>query len=95
MWRRKGSMILDSGNKQLAAFFSGSLAAGLIFIGGPLVFLNPPQCPIDYTQEQVDASDCIIGANLGLPFYLSLGLFAWIIVTAALGAWLYTYGERK
>lgn len=66
-----------------------------MFIGGPLVFLNPPQCPFEYTQEQVDVSDCIIGANLGLPFYLLLGLIAWVIVTAALGAWLYTYGERR
>lgn len=88
-------MILDSGKKQLLAFLAGSIAAGLIFVGGPLVFLNPPQCPIGYSQEQVDASDCIIGANIGLPFYLLLGLVAWIIATAALGAWLYTYGDRK
>jgi len=31
-----------------------------------LPFLNPEQCPLGYTQEQVDRSNCIIGANIGV-----------------------------
>lgn len=29
-------------------------------------FLDSPQCPAHYTQAQVDASNCIVGANIGL-----------------------------
>lgn len=88
-------MNLDSRNNRLLAFFVGSLATGLVFIGGPLVFLFPPQCPMGYTQEQVDASRCVIGANIGGGLAVLLGLIAWIITTVALAAWLYTYQGRK
>lgn len=57
-------MNLNSRNDRLLAFFVGSFAAGSVFIGGPLVFLFPPQCRVGCTQEQVDASRCII-ANIG------------------------------
>lgn len=30
------------------------------------IFLNPGQCPADYTQEQIDSSGCMVGANIGL-----------------------------
>lgn len=60
------------------------VGAALVFLGGPLLFLNPPQCPFAYTQEQVDVSGCIIGANIGLPMFLFAGLLAWVAVTVAL-----------
>lgn len=42
--------------------------------------LNPPQCPVNYTQEQIDASRCIVGANIGGLFvFLVLALLAWFI----------------
>lgn len=88
-------MDLDSRNGRLLAFFAGSLAAGLVFIGGPLLFLFPPECPMGYTQEQVDASGCNIGANIGGGAAVLLGLITWIITTVALAAWLYTYEGRK
>lgn len=47
----------------------GVLAAGALAAVG-LLFLNPEECPIDYTQEQVDASNCVIGANIGLGLIL-------------------------
>ena len=88
-------MNLDSRNNRLLAFFGGSLAAGLVFVGGPLIFLYPPQCPMEYTQEQIDSSRCVIGANVIGGFAVLLGLIAWIIATVALAAWLYTYEGRK
>jgi|GEM_PF-5836316 len=43
-------------------------------------FLLPPECPIEYTQAQVDASRCIIGANIGGPplFIISAPLI-WLL----------------
>jgi hypothetical protein len=61
----------------------GTLAAALV-AGAGLLFLNPPQCPPGYTQEQVDASDCSIGANIGLGIILLLAIAIWI--TAVAGA---------
>jgi hypothetical protein len=41
-------------------------AAGLALLGAThLPILNPEQCPLSYTQAQVDRSRCIIGANIG------------------------------
>lgn len=45
-------------------------AGALVLIIIALKFLNPPQCPDHYTQEQVDASNCIVGANIGLGLIL-------------------------
>ena len=42
-----------------------------------IVASQAEQCPDDFTQEQIDASDCIVGANIGL------GL-AWLIVMPVL-----------
>ena len=46
-------------------------------------FLNPPQCPDNYSQAQVDESNCIIGANIGLGFVLIL-IWPILVVVAAL-----------
>ncbi|MGI8660038.1 MAG: hypothetical protein ACR2LH_03230 [Thermoleophilaceae bacterium] len=47
----------------------GFLAATALAATG-LLFLNPEQCPTSYTQEQIDASNCVIGANIGLGLIL-------------------------
>jgi hypothetical protein len=60
------------------------MAAALVFLGGPLLLLNPPQCLFHCTQEQVDASSCIIGANIGMPLFLFAGLIAWLAITITL-----------
>jgi len=32
---------------------------------------NPPQCPVDYTQEQLESTHCVIGANIGgVPLFI-------------------------
>lgn len=43
----------------------GTLVAAIIFI---LLFsaLNAPQCPESYTQKEIDATGCIVGANIGI-----------------------------
>lgn len=65
----------------------GGTAVALLIIGASLVWANPEQCPLDYTQEQVDASTCIIGANIGLPLFLGFALLLWavaLVIAAAL-----------
>lgn len=54
----------------------GTLAALGLWVA-TLLFLNPPQCPYGFTQEQVDASDCIIGANIGIGLVLMLIVVLW------------------
>jgi len=66
-------------------FAGGTLAAALV-AGAGLLFANPPECPLDYTQEQVDASGCNIGANIGLALILLSAFWIWIFASAkALG----------
>ena len=56
----------------------------LPFIGLWFYLLNPPQCPLNYTQEQVDASRCVVGANIGgIPLFIVAA-----IVTGAVAVWL-------
>jgi hypothetical protein len=50
--------------KNLKAFILGTLATIPVVVLLNYV-LNPPQCPLHFTQEQVDSSHCIIGANIG------------------------------
>ena len=45
----------------LVIILLGMLAVSLSY----MTFLNPPQCPSDFTQEQVDNSECGVGANIG------------------------------
>ena len=53
---------------------------------------NQPQCPDTFTQAQIDASDCIVGANIGVGvmtvFVLApLGFFVLLLwILAILGA---------
>ena len=55
------------------------LSLALAMLVGSFLFLDPPECPTGYTQQQIDETGCIIGANIGL----GLGLLA-SIATAAL-----------
>ncbi len=60
----------------------GTLAATLV-AGAGFLFLNPPECPRGYTQEQVDAAGCIIGANIGLGLILMLAIAIWVTALAS------------
>jgi len=60
-------------------------AAGLALLGAThLPILNPQQCPLDYTQAQVDRSHCIIGANIGTGLLWELGIFLAVVAGIAL-----------
>lgn len=81
---------------KLLIVFSAVLAL-LIVLG--LTLFNPPQCPVNYSQAQIDAAQgilpkCIIGANIGLPFYfLFVVLPVGLVVTAL---WIKTlWSEQK
>lgn len=66
-------------------FIFGSIAS-ITTVIIPLIFLNPPQCPVDFTQAQVDASGCTIGANigLGLAVILAGAIFLSTVVVASI-----------
>jgi hypothetical protein len=64
-------------NSPLFIFLSGTMTAFLLVIAA-LLFMNPPQCPANYTQEQVNASNCIIGANIGIGFVFMLAIGVWV-----------------
>lgn len=49
--------------------FSG-LGLAVLLLAIAFLFMNPDQCPANYTQAQVDASDCVVGANIGLGIML-------------------------
>ena len=58
----------------------GAIAIVVLAVAGSVAVIvasGAEQCPDDFTQEQIDASDCIVGANIGL------GL-AWLIVMPTL-----------
>lgn len=71
---------------------SGVLAATALAATG-LLFLNPEQCPTGYTQEQVDASNCVIGANIGLGLIL-MAAAAILLVSIVLAA-AATLGSKR
>lgn len=63
----------------------GGLGLAALLVAIAFFFMNPDQCPAHYTQAQVDASDCIVGANIGLGIMLGLaGSIA--VVSLALAA---------
>lgn len=71
--------------KSAKAYIYGFLLA-IPFIGLLFYFLNPllnsPQCPLNFTQEQVDASRCIVGANIGgFPIFIILSIGVWLVAT--------------
>ncbi len=62
----------------LLAILYGSIAFALIGCG-LYVLTNQPQCPNDYTQAQVDATGCSVGANIGLGLLVIFGPFGWLL----------------
>lgn len=60
------------------------LATVLYVVAVGLAFTIPKQCPDNYTQAQVDASSCIVGANIGLPFILLIITGVWLAVMVIL-----------
>jgi hypothetical protein len=48
-----------------------------------LPFLGVGQCPDGYTQQQIDVSDCIVGANIGaaLAAMASIAIEAVVLLT--------------
>jgi hypothetical protein len=58
----------------------GIMVAGvIIFVSSYLPLMNPPQCPNNYTQAQIDASGCVIGANIGAGLIWMFGIFVLLV----------------
>ena len=45
-------------------------------------FMNSPQCPDEYTKEQIEASNCIIGANIGIGLFIIAAPVLWLAIVA-------------
>ena len=61
-----------------------TIVFGLLIIASSyLPLFNPPECPVGYTQEQINSSNCIIGANIGAGMIWLLGLL--VLLVGALG----------
>ncbi len=71
-----GIVLLSKNAAPLRIFAYGTIVSAAI-LGVSLLFMNPPQCPDNYTQAQVDSSSCIIGANIGLGLALMLAAGIW------------------
>ena len=54
----------------LGIMLSGAAITGIAY----LPFMNPPQCPYEYTQAQIVSSRCIVGVNMGAAFVWMLGV---------------------
>lgn len=67
----------------------------LAAVMGAFWLVNAPQCPQDFTQEQVDASRCIVGANIGLGLYLFLAIPVLVVVLGLLVVALYKQRNRS
>jgi len=57
----------------------------LAALAGIFLLVNAPQCPEHFTQEQVDASRCIVGANIGLGLYVLFAAPVLVVVLGLLG----------
>jgi hypothetical protein len=77
----------------LKSFIGGTGVAILILAVG-LLFMNQPQCPANYTQQQVDASNCVVGANIGLGMMYMLSIVI-EVVTVIVTSILYITKKRS
>lgn len=57
----------------LIVFVVGTCLSLFVLLGA-LLFLNADQCPTGYTQQQIDETGCIIGANIGLGVAILLSV---------------------
>lgn len=63
--------------KRPAVVFAIGMSLAVLMWLVTILFLNQPQCPADYTQQQIDQSNCVVGANIGY----GMGIFASIGIT--------------
>lgn len=65
----------------------GGLGLAALLVAIAFFFMNPEQCPEGYSQAQIDASNCVVGANIGLGIMLILaGFIAVVSVVLAVAA---------
>lgn len=83
---------MNSGKKPMRIYSIGTSLALVIAVIA-LVFVNQPQCPDGYTQAQIDAGNCIIGANIGLGLLLMLS--AGIEIVSIISAIVVLISQRK
>lgn len=63
--------------------------AWLLLATATFTVFNPPQCPDYYTQAQVDATGCNVGANIGTGVILVVVIMPFTAVLIV--AWLVAY----
>lgn len=62
-----------------------------------ILFLNQPQCPADYTQQQIDQSNCVVGANIGygMGIFASIGMATITVVVTLIMALMALVKKQK
>lgn len=75
--------------KEPVKILFGILVFGILTTAVPYIY-SPKQCPTDYTQQQVDASNCIIGADIGSGMIWLLGISSIIVAVLGLSLCLIT-----
>lgn len=61
----------------LKIFMSGTLVAAVIALLGAFL-LNPKRCPEGVSEQEVIASGCTVGTNIGLWLVLGVALLVWL-----------------
>ncbi|HSH18012.1 MAG TPA: hypothetical protein VK978_01375 [Candidatus Saccharimonadales bacterium] len=74
------------------AFLYGTVLAVVVTV---LLFsaMNAPQCPDGYTPEQIKASDCIVGANIGIGLLIVCIPMIWALCVSTVALILKSRGR--
>ena len=60
------------------------LCLSLIILACSFLFLNTEECPTGYTEQQIQESGCIIGANIGLGIGILTSMAVGILTVSTL-----------
>jgi hypothetical protein len=79
------SLIKHISNSKTNKVLLALLLSGLLIMLLPFTLLRGEQCPAGYTQAAIDASNCIIGANIGSGLLLIFGAYIALVALVTLG----------
>ena len=74
-------MVTQKSRTPKTALWGGIITLGLLVFS--YILSVREQCPNNYTQQQVDASHCVVGANIGLGIALMASVLSAAVTTLA------------
>ncbi len=86
---------MHGSNREIEAWSMGLALGVLMIFAIYLPLLSPPQCPLTYTQDQIDSANCIVGANIGAGLLRLLGILVTFVTGAGLLASVSVRVSRK